>query len=84
MIDNPHSINVLFDQLGLESSDKAVDLFVRTHQLPNNTSLERADFWKPWQVQFFYDARDEDAMWSAPVDDLNVRLHNPKLYRSAQ
>lgn len=82
MIKNSHSINILFDQLGLESSDKAVDRFVQTHQLPNNTSLEKAAFWKPWQVQFFHDARDEDAMWSAPVDDLNVRLHNPTASRS--
>ncbi|MEH6550795.1 MAG: DUF2789 domain-containing protein [Pseudomonadales bacterium] len=70
-----HSIVSLFDQLGLESTDEAVDTFInRNSPLPDNVMLHKADFWNPSQASFLKQMKDEDADWAEIVDQLDAML----------
>lgn len=69
------SINVLFDQLGLDSSDEAIDQFVLEHQLGKDEKLVDAPFWSDNQRKFLKEEYRMDAGWVEFIDDLNVRLH---------
>jgi len=41
-----HSLTSLFDQLGLVSTDQAIETFIDEHQsLQGNIELREADFW---------------------------------------
>lgn len=71
-----HSINALFQQLGLPDSDKAIDRFIAEHgPLPRTTILYKADFWTPAQAEFLQEALEDDADWAEIVDELDARLH---------
>ncbi len=72
-----HGINNLFEQLGLASSDKDIDLFISTHKplLPQQR-LDQASYWSPTQAAFLREALAGDSDWSEAVDELNVRLHS--------
>ena len=70
-----HTIASLFDQLGLESSEQAIDEFIRSHQpLPASTELHSAGFWSESQSAFLKQVKDEDADWAEVVDQLDARL----------
>lgn len=72
---NLKSINTLFDQLGLDSSDEAIDKFVKEHQLAKNVKLSDAPFWTDGQRKFLKEEFQKDALWVEHIDDLNRRLH---------
>jgi hypothetical protein len=72
-----HTLNTLFDQLGLPSSDPEIDQFIRDHRkLSAHVSLHSAPFWSPNQSRFIKEALDQDSDWAELVDDLNTRLHS--------
>ena len=43
------SLELLFSQLGLANSAAAIELYIRTHQLPAHQSLHDAPFWNSAQ-----------------------------------
>jgi hypothetical protein len=48
-----HSLNALFEQLGLPSSDSEIRAFIELHQpLTLSICLSEADFWNPSQAAF--------------------------------
>ena len=51
-MDSPtHDLKGLFDQLGLDSSQKAIDDFIASHSpLPDDKKLIDAEFWTPQQA----------------------------------
>lgn len=70
-----HSIVSLFDQLGLDSTDEAIEDFInRNRPLPGNVELYKADFWKSSQASFLKQMIDEDADWAEIVDQLDAML----------
>lgn len=70
-----HSINALFEQLGLESSDQAIETFIAEHSpLPAQVKLYEADFWNKSQRTFIQQMKDEDADWAEIVDQLDAML----------
>lgn len=70
-----HSINSLFDQLGLDSSDQAIDAFVDAHgPIAADIKLHQADFWSKAQGDFLQQMLKEDADWAEIVDELDTRL----------
>jgi hypothetical protein len=72
-----YSINTLFQQLGLEHEDQAIERFIREHSpLPASTTLEEATFWSPSQSAFLKEALDADSEWSDVVDTLDTQLRN--------
>lgn len=71
---NP-SFKQLFDQLGLDSNNQAIDRFIEEHKgLDNSLKLQQAPFWTPTQAKFIDDSLNEDAAWAELIDQLNSRL----------
>lgn len=70
-----HSINSLFEQLGLGSSNRDIFQFIKTHApLPETVELPKADFWNASQAAFLQQAIEDDADWAEVVDQLDARL----------
>ena len=71
-----HSVSALFEQLGLDGSDQAVDAFVAKHRgsIQEGTRLWQADFWNPSQSAFLCEALQQDADWAEVVDQLDAML----------
>ena len=70
-----YSINELFAQLGLDSSDDAIDAFIEKNQLAKDEKLIESDIWTESQRMFLQEEWEKDAAWVEVIDDLNVRLH---------
>ena len=70
-----YSINALFAQLGLESSDEAIDDFIEKNQLAKDEKLIEAEVRTDNQRMFLQEEWKKDAAWVVVIDELNVRLH---------
>ena len=70
-----YTMNDLFAQLGLDSSDEAIDAFVERHQLAKDEELIKSDVWNDNQRMFLQEEWTKDAAWVEIIDDLNVRMH---------
>ena len=69
------SLDLLFSQLGLANSPAAIELYIRTHQLPASVSLHDAPFWNKSQRALFISHLVQDDDWAIWVDELNQQLH---------
>ncbi len=77
MMIEEHSIEVLFEQLGLDSNEQAIDQFISEHALPEDIALDKATFWNEHQANFLHEVLEEDAEWALVVDSLsNLLRHN--------
>jgi hypothetical protein len=71
-----HTLNNLFEQLGLPSDDIAIENFINSHShLDTGLTLSEAPFWTPSQAAFLREEILKDADWAEVIDQLNVRLH---------
>jgi len=70
-----YNMNDLFAQLGLESSDEAIDRFIENNQLAKEEKLTEASIWNDNQRMFLQEEWKKDAVWVEVIDELNVRLH---------
>ncbi|AGP49693.1 hypothetical protein PSYCG_11075 [Psychrobacter sp. G] len=70
-----YNMNDLFAQLGLESSDEAIDRFIENNQLAKEEKLTEASIWNDNQRMFLQEEWEKDAAWVEVIDELNVRLH---------
>ncbi|WP_294033189.1 DUF2789 domain-containing protein [uncultured Moraxella sp.] len=70
-----YTMNELFAQLGLDSSDEAIEKFIAAHQLDEDTQLDQAPFWNDSQIAFVREEWRKDAVWAMVLDELNARLH---------
>ena len=74
-----HTLTSLFDQLGLDSTDQAIENFIDDHRpLEGNIDLHEADFWSVSQASFLKQGKDEDADWAEIVDQLDALLRYPR------
>lgn len=69
------TLEILFEQLGLDSDQASIDAFVGAHLLPENVKVSEADFWTPQQGALLKEKIHEDDDWAPIVDELNVLLH---------
>jgi hypothetical protein len=70
-----HQFCELFAQLGLPSDVKGIAAFIQGHSpLPASIRLEEAPFWTPQQAALLREHLQDDADWSAVVDQLNLAL----------
>lgn len=77
MESSAHSLNNLFAQLGLSSSQVAIDIFIKTHSpLATNVLLSDAPFWTSAQASFLREEILNDADWAEVIDQLNAKLHS--------
>ncbi|MCB5225628.1 DUF2789 domain-containing protein [Alishewanella sp. 16-MA] len=65
----------LFAQLGLANSTKAIEDFIQTHQLTEDTNIAKAPYWNEAQASFINEALRNDAEWCEVIDQLNAQLH---------
>lgn len=73
---NAHTLHNLFEQLGLPSSDREIEQFVKTHTLfGDDIPLHEASFWTEAQSSFLRDEIRSDGDWAEVVDELNTLLH---------
>ena len=70
-----YSMNELFAQLGLDSSDEAIDQFIENNQLAKEEELIDAHIWSDNQRAILQEEWFKDAAWVETIDELNVRLH---------
>lgn len=75
MTDGERNINMLFEQMGLDGSDEAVEQFIQAHQLPQGVKISDAPFWTDNQRKFLKEEYTADAGWIGIIDELNTRLH---------
>jgi len=71
----------LFEQLGLEATEDAIELFIATHQLSAHTKITEADYWSEAQHQFLAEKLKSDGEWAIVVDQLNESLHEESTNR---
>ncbi len=72
-----HSLDVLFEQLGLPSSNAAIADFVGRHRpLADDILLEDAAFWDETQASFLRASIAEDADWAEAVEHLDALLRH--------
>jgi hypothetical protein len=70
-----HNITALFDQLGLNSADAAIDAFVVANKpIAKHIPLYSASCWSVSQAAFLKDAIEQDADWAEVVDHLDAML----------
>ena len=70
-----YHMSELFAQLGLDSSDEAIDRFIENNQLAKEEKLTEASIWNDNQLMFLQEEWEKDAAWVEVIDELNVRLH---------
>lgn len=71
------TMNSLFEQLGLQGDDHAIEQFVGEHRpLPRHLKLHEATFWNNSQATVLQQLIEEDADWAPVVDDLDARLRH--------
>ena len=75
MFDQQPTLELLFEQLGLDASQEAIDQFIETHQLTMDVALHHAPFWTPAQHYFLISHWQKDDEWAMVVDILNEQLH---------
>lgn len=75
MFDVQPTLILLFEQLGLDSSESAMDQFIRQHQLAADVELHQASFWTNAQREFLHSHWDKDDEWAIVIDTLNEQLH---------
>lgn len=73
--ENEYTMNNLFAQLGLDSSDEAIETFIENNQLAKEEKLTESAIWSEKQRMFLQEEWKQDAAWVEIIDELNVRLH---------
>ncbi len=73
--ESEYNMNELFAQLGLDSSDEAIDAFIENNKLAKEEKLIEAAVWNDNQRAFLQEEWNKDAAWVEVIDDLNVRMH---------
>lgn len=76
MFDQQPTLELFFEQLGLDSNADAIDQFVEAHQLTMDVPLHEAPFWNRSQREFIISHWKKDDDWAMVVDILNQLLHS--------
>jgi hypothetical protein len=71
-----HTMETLFQQLGLSSDPAAIENFIFNNHLEESMPLDHAACWNAGQAQFIREALDQDSDWSEIVDQLDARLRH--------
>lgn len=82
MIVGSPSMETLFEQLGLDSSEEAIQTFIHNHQLPEDVKLGDAPFWSLGQAQLLKEKWHGDDEWAPIIDQLNIELHSDSMPKS--
>ena len=75
MFEQQPTLELLFEQLGLDANEVSMENFIKTHQLSASQKLHEADFWSAGQRDFLKSHWDKDDEWAIVIDTLNEQLH---------
>lgn len=75
MFDQQPTLELFFEQLGLDASPEGIDQFIETHQITMDVPLHEAPFWTKSQRDFIISHWKKDDDWAIVVDILNEQLH---------
>lgn len=79
-----HPLRDLFKQIGLGSSPKEIDAFLRAHApLAEEIALPDAPFWSPTQAAFLRESLATDSDWAGMTDVLSAALRQVQDENSA-
>lgn len=70
----PVDLGHLFEQLGLDNTEQAINEFIASHHLAAADTIWQASFWSPAQAAFLKEALEADSNWSELVDLLDTQL----------
>lgn len=71
---NPHTLGVLFAQLGLASDTASIKKFLSAHALAGEVPIAEAIFWTPSQAAFLAEELQGDSEWAELIDELALLL----------
>lgn len=72
-----HSLNTLFEQLGLPSGQAEIENFIARHSpLPSEVAIQDAPFWSESQSHFLEEGLEEDSDWAEVIDELDALLRH--------
>ena len=71
---NPHTLCILFAQLGLPSDTGSIKKFIAAHPLADDLPICDASFWSPSQAGFLTEELQSDSEWAEMIDELAVLL----------
>ena len=65
MFDQQPTLELFFEQLGLDASPEGIDQFIETHQITMDVPLHEAPFWTKSQRDFIIShwKKDDDWPW---------------------
>ncbi|MEN8990658.1 MULTISPECIES: DUF2789 family protein [unclassified Acinetobacter] len=75
MFDQQPTLELFFEQLGLDATPEGIDQFIETHQITMDVPLHEAPFWTKSQRDFIISHWKKDDDWAIVVDILNEQLH---------
>lgn len=75
MFEQQPTLELLFEQLGLDADEVSMENFIKTHQLSASQKLHEADFWSAGQRDFLKSHWDKDDDRAIVIDELNQQLH---------
>lgn len=76
MMEETFTLESLFQQLGLGSSDSEIRAFIKQHRIPDGVRMFDAEFWSEGQSQFIREELSKDSDWANVIDNLNVALRD--------
>ena len=75
MTTSAQKLTTLFDRLGLDSNDHAIQTFIEKHRpLPRSTPLHKANIWSQFQAAILEEAIKEDTNFAELVELLESML----------
>ena len=74
MFEQQPTLELLFDQLGLDSDEASIENFIKTHQLPAEQNYMKHLFGQR-SKRFLKSHWEKDDEWIVVIDELNEQLH---------
>ena len=70
-----HTLNTLFQQLGLPDSDQEINYFIEQNKgIDKTIALHEANIWSSSQSAFLKESQEEDSDWTEVIDHLDAQL----------
>ena len=70
-----HTLNSLFQQLGLPDSDQEInDFIVQNKGIDKTIALYEVNIWSSSQSAFLKESQEQDSDWTEVIDHLDAQL----------
>ncbi len=70
-----HTLNSLFQQLGLPDSDQEINDFIEQNKgIDKTIALYEVNIWSSSQSAFLQESQEQDSDWTEVIDHLDAQL----------